>query len=158
MMPRIFIMTARIVYYIFIAFALVFSAAFVKDSLDSGIEYWRGCASRREEVVGDEDAVRRVKSEYLVQKFLSEYPNILSSVEYLDGVGMFSGDAKGHRGGWGVERRSVGMGREIYDVSFLYQFRETAEKSGGRGGIKEVDVECSMTRCDPSPRCRYIAY
>ena len=37
------------------------------------------------------------------------------------------------------------MGREIYDVSFLYQFRETAEKSGGRGGIKEVDVECSMT-------------
>ena len=80
---------ARVVFYALISFILMLSAAFGISQLSGALESWQGCAARQEEVSSDEDAIRMVKSDYLVQKFLEKYPTILRSEEDLTGREWF---------------------------------------------------------------------
>jgi hypothetical protein len=153
---RISMNIGRVVFYTVACLVVVLLVLFAEDLLDSSVEYWRGCAGGQAEVISAEDAIQKVKNEYLVGKFLLRYPDILKSEEYLHSIRMASSNMESRKSGWKVERSRVGFGREILDVSFLYKFQVSAVRGRNEEKILEVDVECSMTRCNPRPRCRYI--
>ncbi|TRL33922.1 hypothetical protein FM996_10325 [Methylosinus sporium] len=147
---RAFVSSMRVLFCIFFGiFAVLifaFCVGFAKDLLDTAVEHLWGCASGKEEVASDESAIRHVKDDYLIQAFMKKHQGALNSEEYARGLNISYDRSKDHRGGWFIERRWVGFGREILDVGFLYG-----------SSASEIEIGCTMTRCGPSPRCRSIA-
>ncbi|WP_134187971.1 hypothetical protein [Methylosinus sp. sav-2] len=146
MLYRAVISSMRVMFCILAVSIFVFCVAFAKDLLDTAVEYRWGCASGKEEVASDESAIRQVKDNYIIQAFMKKHQGALNSEEYARGLNISYDRSKDHRGGWIIQRRWVGFGREILDVGFLYG-----------SPASEIEIECTMMRCGPRPRCRSIA-
>jgi hypothetical protein len=142
----------RRVFYILTIPALMFfvlGLAVFRQLYTAAEEYYYGCEKGQYEIKNDEDAVNVVKSNPIIRDFISRYPDIRASNEYLQGIGWRNGDLIGHRGGWTVRRNESGpLSRGGARVEFEYYFLSPSNSS--------ISILCSMTRCNPFAYCKYI--